>query len=421
MAKVKLPPGKRTGNPKSTTLRPNPETRTKVRQTYVEGNNGGYFFVPTALTEVYYTRSWSGVRTPGFGALKKGQKPVNNHSVQITDIQDKGLIENIDIPSTGIYFNTYSSWENHYDAPAMPSHDVNAKLKALKKLRQRMEIEMESNLAQDVVQIRQTVKLISDSAKRIYRAGLSLKNGNIPGAARAIWGSSPPYYGRKGRGPDHGASAANNWLQMQYGWKPLLQGIHGSMEALARLNLADASVRQVTARAGTEVWDVDDVPLWHNSQKIGGWIRVQTRSHCKYGIRFTVEDHLSAFLAQTGWTNPVNLGWEILPFSFVADWFLPIGPWLETLKAYSGLVFLDGYESLFTKQKVESSMRFSGAIGSTAPGQFLSMGGQYSREVVLFNRTKLASFPVAQFPSFKSPLSVTHALNAIALVKAVFR
>jgi hypothetical protein len=341
--------------------------------------------------------------------------------VQIVDIQDRGLIENINIPSTGIYFNTYSAWENHYNAPALPSHDALARSKALKKLRQRMEIEMDSNLALDVVQIKQTVRLITDSASRIARAGLSLKNGNIPGAARALWGSKPPYYGKKGKGPDHGASAANNWLQMQYGWKPLLNDIHGSMEAIARMNLADASIRQVAASAMTEEWDVNDVPLWQNPQKVGGWIRVQTRSHCKFGLRFTVEDHLSAFLAQTGFTNPCNLAWEIIPFSFVADWFLPIGPWLETLKAYSGLAFLDGYETLFTKQKVESSVRFSGPIGSPAPGQDLLAGGQYSRDVVLFNRTKLASFPVAQFPSFKSPLSVTHALNAIALVKAVFR
>lgn len=420
-AQVNPPPGKRTGGPRTSTPRPNPEVRSKFRQNFSEGNNGGYFFSPSLSSETTYTRTWTGSNTPGFGSLKKGQKPVNNHSVTISDIQDSGLIEMFNIPSTGVYFNQYSAWTRRYTPPVPPSHDANAVSKALKKLAQRMESGIEGNLAQDVVQIRQTVKLITDTAKRLANAGLSLKNGNIPGAARALWGSKSPYYGRKGRAPDNTKNAADNWLQMQYGWKPLLQDLHGAMEAIARLHLSDASIKQVTASANTNRWDVNDLPLVLNPEKVGGWIRVQTQSRCKFGIRFTVDNHLLAFLAQSGFTNPVNLVWEVIPFSFVADWFLPIGPWLETLSAYHGLVFLDGYQTRFTKQRVESLVRFNGPIGSTAPGQDLQTAGQYSREVVLLDRAKLNSFPTASFPSFKSPLSVTHALNALALLKSVFR
>jgi hypothetical protein len=416
-AQVNPKPGKRMSNPRSSEPRPNPEIRTRVRQFFSEGNNGGYFFAPGTATETVYTRFWSGVRTPGFGKLKKAQRPVNPHSVSIVEVHDSGLLEQTNIPSTGIYFNQYQAWTNHYSPPALPSHDARAVQKALKSLRGRLENEIEGNLAQDVVQIRQTISLIANTAKTLAKTGIALKNGNIPQAVATLWGSSKPRYGKKGKKPTGTKSAADNWLQMQYGWKPLLMDIHGAMESLAKLNLADASVKQVTASARIVNWEVKDLPLFQNSTTYGGWVRAQTVSRCKFGMQFTVDNHLIAFLAQTGFTNPLNLGWELLPFSFVADWFLPIGPWLETLSTFHGLRFFGGYQTLFTKQHTESLIRFS---GETPPGQFLQANGNYSRDVVLLNRVKLSAPPVSSFPSFKSPVTVTHALNALALLKSVF-
>lgn len=421
--KISYPPGVRGAFPRSSSLRPNPEIRKKFRQVFTEGNNGGYFISPSVSEETAYTRTWSGVRTPGFGSVKKSHRPVNPHSVTILDIQDAGLIEMFDIPSSGIYFNQYASFLLRYTPPVSLGHDSRAQSKAVKKLIERLESGIEGNIAQDVVQIRQTVRLITSTATRIAKAGVALKNGNIPGAVKLIWGSSPPR-GRSNKGKlpvSTSNTAAENWLQMQYGWKPLLQDLHGAMEAVARLNLADASIRQVTASARTTRWDVEDLRLPQNPDKVSGWSRSQTTSRCKFGVRFTVDNHLLAFLAQSGFTNPVNLLWETIPFSFVADWFLPIGPWLETLSSYHGLVFLEGYQVLFTKRRSEYLVRFAGPIGPTAPGQNLQTAGQYSSEQVVFDRTRLSSFPVASFPSFKNPLSLTHALNALALVKAVFR
>jgi hypothetical protein len=419
--KFEIPPGKYLPKgPRVPNLRPNPEVRTRTRQNFSEGNNGGYFFSPSLSVEQTYFRSWSGLRTPNFGSLPKNQRPVNPHSVLLEDVKDGGLIEMIDIPSTGIYFNQYSAFTRRYNPPVAPGHDAKAISKALKKLSERMENGMDSNLAQDIVQIRQTISLIADTAKRLAKTGLNLKNGNLPGAAMSLFGSKRGRYDRqKSRNPSNTKSAADNWLAMQYGWKPLLQDLHGSMEAIARMHLADASIKQASASAQVETWDVKDIPLPFNASKVAGWTRVQQVSRCKFGIRFTVDSHLIAFLAQTGFTNPINLLWEVLPFSFVWDWMQPIGPWLESFSNFHGLVFLDGYQSQFTKQKVESLVRFTGKDGA-GPGQDLQTAGNYGRETVKFDRIKLSAFPTTSFPSFKNPLSVEHALNALALVKSVF-
>jgi hypothetical protein len=131
-----------------------------------------------------------------------------------------------------------------------------------------------------------------------------------------------------------------------------------------------------------------------------------------------MDQHLTSFLAQTGFTNPINLAWEVVPYSFVVDWFIPIGPWLETLNAWQGLVFRDGYITTFVRQNTTSTLAWSGKLGPTSTG--VRSGGM-SREYVFLQRGKLTTFPAGRFPSLKNPFSVDHILNGLALLRTAFR
>jgi hypothetical protein len=46
--------------------------------------------------------------------------------------------------------------------------------------------------------------------------------------------------------------------------------------------------------------------------------------------------HLSE-LQQLGLTNPALVAWELVPFSFVFDWFIQVGDWLTGLTALQGV------------------------------------------------------------------------------------
>lgn len=43
-----------------------------------------------------------------------------------------------------------------------------------------------------------------------------------------------------------------------------------------------------------------------------------------------------------GLTNPLEVTWELLPFSFVADWFLPIGDYVSILDSTLGYILKGG-------------------------------------------------------------------------------
>jgi hypothetical protein len=139
-------------------------------------------------------------------------------------------------------------------------------------------------------------------------------------------------------------------------------------------------------------------------------------------VKYGIESPLTVFLAQSGFTNPVNLAWEILPYSFVIDWLLPIGPYLETLSAWHGTAFAGGFKTQFTRQNINASIYYEKVPDPPNPNNYTRSGrGEYDREWIVHDRGKLLVAPSLNFPTFKNPFSVKHALNALALLRVAFR
>jgi len=418
------PRSSRMGVQKSSPSRPNPEVQNTPCLHVTEfSNRDDTFTSVTNDSYELYRRTWSGIRTPGFAKLRKSQYPVNPHTVAITVVKSNVLDDSSFVTEHdsgqpgGALFQEFTKFTTQYSAPAVLAVPLSlARTKAIKSLTEKAEGDMAANIAQDCAQIGQTVALIANTAGRIHKSVASLRRGNIPGALSALASSHIPRV--KGKGPSAAKTIAINWLELQYAWKPLLQDIDGAMRALAKLNHASDQVRRVTASGTSQDQTEAPIPFFHDGSKVAGKHTVFTETSCRYAMRYRIDSHLQSFLGQTGFTNPINLGWEILPFSFVVDWFIPIGPYLESLSSFAGMSFVDGSETMFTRESVNSAVN----ISTVSFGQFLLSGGSFQRDSILLSRTKLVSFPGQAFPSiFKNGLaSTTHAANAIALMKSVF-
>lgn len=309
---------------------------------------------------VAYSRVWSGTRTPNFHELKRKKLalPINNHSVNIFSKLDAGEYNRERFYVDGVLVTDSVNIDRFrhigFD-PQQPAHLPQAYERALKRLIEQTG-SLNANLAQDLAQISQTVRTVTDSASRIARSVIALKKGNFSSAVDALWRGTHRVP-RVERRPTNADALANNMLALQYGWKPLLMDVHGAAESLARYNLAGDHV--VVARSSATQKDLRVDDLWTNETnptKIGR-VEFETSTRCIIGLRYTIGNALRTFLAQTGFTNPVNLAWEVLPFSFVFDWFLPLGPYLETLSAWDGLSFVDGYLVNFTRENIKGEIR----------------------------------------------------------------
>lgn len=378
---------------------------------------------------ISYSRGWSSVSTPDFKSKrrKRLRLPINPYSVTISEVSDgKAVEDNWTSDGSGSFSTHVSAYQDKWGTrdfggdPQRPAIDTSVDFRAIRKLIDR--VGPSNNIAQDFAQMGQTTKMIADSAKRIAAAVIATRKGNFSAAAANLWHSKTPKY-HGDMHPSASRSLADNWLAYQYGWKPLLQDIQGSMESLARLNLGQTQTWNARASASSETSGrlvlSQNVAQGRNTGA-QSWV---SRTTVRYGMRYKYDDHITTFFAQTGFTNPINLAWEVLPYSFVVDWFLPIGPYLESFSAWDGLAFVDGWKS--TSHEVINiwDVSFNGPSNPADPHDvhMEAKAGACRHRWFSYDRIPLSGFPSPKFPSFKNPVSPTHALNALALLRSAFK
>jgi hypothetical protein len=373
-----------------------------------------------------YQRTWSGSRTANFGKLKPSQLPVNPHAVKIVEVlEDRYSKYQVQAASGNWELNIYPYTET-YTPPLSPIaiHLPLAEQNAVRRLIDAAQAGIQANLAQNLAQYNQVTSMVAGNATKIVNSLRQLKRFNFTGAVNALTagrGTSGVNPGKLSRTK----SLASNWLELQYGWKPLLSDIEGTLSAIPTLTNVGSFVRSVRATASASKETViDNYPPGDGVIGFGngGKTTFINRTRTKFVIRYRMDNPGLAFAAQTGFTNPINLAWEILPFSFVADWFLPIGPYLETLTAFQGLTFLSGCRTNFTRVRMDSAISYAGpAVGE--PTVTVNLNANYRKEEVWLNRVGLSDFPsqVAPQLNLRGLEGGQRAANAIALLTQVFR
>jgi hypothetical protein len=322
------------------------------------------------------------------------------------------------------YTNAWNCSAYPFVAPTMLSSDTDFTMvenKALRKLNERANLGVQANMAQNIAQYSQTTNMIANTAKRLVGSITALKRGKFALAGEYLFES------RSGKGPmtsmkglSRSKSLANNWLELQYGWKPLLSDVDASMRILADYLIKARNFQQVRGSAfvGKETSYPKFGPV-ATTPHVGHEYDRRLYS-VRFGVRYKVDSPTYNLLSQFGFTNPINLAWEILPYSFVVDWFLPIGPYLESMSAPHGLEFISGFKTRFGRQNTTTDVSFHGTMPGDSTAD-LRVFMERDRERVIFVRSKLSAYPTQKFPQFKNPFSTVHAANAIALLRQAFR
>lgn len=122
--------------------------------------------------------------------------------------------------------------------------------------------------------------------------------------------------------------AANRWLQYQYGVRPLLSDLYGALDLFqAQMQTGSLYVSRVSGGCGL-----------NKTRQSGDALQIQSGTS-KYTATayFMVRNETLRSLAQNGITNPALLAWELIPYSFVLDWVLPVGAWLSAADALTGV------------------------------------------------------------------------------------
>lgn len=266
-----------------------------------------------------------------------------------------------------------------------------------------------ANLANMIAERKQVSNMVSNTMKKLALSARDLRRGRIESAIRRFGGD--PRTARKLRGKD----IADQWLELQYGWKPLLSDVYSVVNNLHKRERDLLKVFRVSSKK-SKTSGSDSSWAYEGTTNCG--IR-NTRAVAKYMIR-AKPDLLLAEPASLGFTNPFVVLWEVTPWSFVVDWFLPIGEYLENLTASHGWIFYDGCKSELVRCSEQalhgSSSSYTSAGWTYFNSKYWNAGVTYTR----FSRVVLAGFPAPKLPRFKNPVSLGHAENAFALMAQAF-
>jgi hypothetical protein len=126
---------------------------------------------------------------------------------------------------------------------------------------------------------------------------------------------------------------ANEWLKGRYGWRQMMFDVQDINTAIANLN---ESRKRFSERAGQTYTERNETSYNYSIGQYGAFT-IDVIDRVTIGIRGSVSADITPPTVQF---NPVITGWELIPFSFVIDWFIHIG---KTLNALSFVTFAQEY------------------------------------------------------------------------------
>lgn len=179
---------------------------------------------------------------------------------------------------------------------------------------------------------------------------------------------------------------ADNLLAYKFGIKPLFQDIFAAVETLQNPlpNRTVSSSGRGIRTAGENIFPPrngtsSDWEMWEYSVRSGFKIEISNPD---------------LFLAnQLGLVNPATVVWETIPFSFLIDWLIPVGDFLNSMTATLGLTLSQGWTTVAVKYYRRYMSRdflakvtgFSGnsfyvrrQAGALSPGVTLSASNPFS-------------------------------------------
>lgn len=264
------------------------------------------------------------------------------------------------------------------------------------------------NAAVFVAEGKQTVELITSNLLSVARALIDVKHGNFLRAQQRLglvaskkMKRAPNGVFKRTKGvrilPHEEVSA--KWLELQYGWLPLLSDVYEGCKAYDALT---SPLRTYFYKVSTRRNVV------HDSTTAVGNFSCPTTTRLEQRLIYEMLEQNVGKARSLGLEDPLTVAWELVPYSFVVDWFIPIGPWLSAAHAAPKL----------TGRWCKTTCKHSVCARGIPQNLTYYKGGTYWHDIIRVDRTFGTGGFFVPPPTFKpldKALSPLHVTNAIAL------
>jgi len=264
---------------------------------------------------------------------------------------------------------------------------------------------------------KKTKKMILEAVSTTVLAARQVRKGQFQKAASTLGLKKPP------KGANKGRSFSGNWLEYRYGWGPLYYTVYGAMQqAYDRMRQQEpvrmARVRTQTVLPTNNSTDVTGITTGYNSMALGSTFTMKDRQTATVSsVRkayYRVHNPTLASSTSMGLTNPLLVSWELVPLSFVVDWFVNVSDVLEQFDAWAGKTYLTGTLTHTTRGE-----KYRWPVKTAGSGQF-TLAGYYSGLFSQVERT-IVSTPPTVMPAFDVSVSPKRLIDGIALLSKLFK
>lgn len=185
-----------------------------------------------------------------------------------------------------------------------------------------------------------SLRMMATRLESLRDAAVALKQKHLLAALKHMTGSVPPPHRARARNRMDVGDLSGAWLELHLGWSPMMSDIYNA----ANIVMFMPWQNRVTVRASNKcsMQAAAEPEKWH------------VEGQCKRGVQIIVTCRSSpSWLDYWGLTNPAGIAWEATRMSFVVDWFLPIGRYLDNMHAVASVpvysVTTTEYEKIYGK------------------------------------------------------------------------
>lgn len=250
------------------------------------------------------------------------------------------------------------------------------------------------NIAVMIPELGKTTDLFWDLSRTVYEGYRRLRRGEF--IRGAIWD-------RRRTSGKQSKWLAKRWLEFSYGIQPTMSDIWGLSQELQKKHTGNfKKVRSRQSQGAT--FRIPDQSSFRN-------ITVSHEISVMMVARYRETATLHS-LSSYGITNPLAVAWELIPYSFVLDWAIGVGDYLNNLDA------LVGIEECLVRS---GSRQITTVSGSSVPWGFTGDNGSFgqstsTRTVLTRNSVTAPYYPV---PQIDMKLTKSRAANALALLRSL--
>jgi hypothetical protein len=204
------------------------------------------------------------------------------------------------------------------------------------------------------------------------------------------------------------------WLEFRYAVRPL---VFDMQQAINAWNASVARSQRFTARGyhrDTKSTETSTYDLVESSSYHAIVSRVSTReANYRAGVMYTIDSDINGFTSIWGLDQPLETVWELIPFSFIVDWFFSVGDTLAQFTANPGLHPLCSFVTEEVKETTVDTINSITWDATYVLGNWTCTEGQTTTSVVTKRRLPAPSRPL--LPKFRLKLDTAKLFDLVAI------